>query len=409
MSFRTAAAFPRRTLLAGTSALPLAVGGSGVAGAGSAAPLRLGLIGCGGRGTGAALTALADPAVRIVALADLFRERVAESARLLEAAAPHGRVARAARHVGPDAWRRLLDLPLDGVILAAPPATRPAHVAAAVDAARHAWCETPAAVDAAGLEVFSAALLRAATGGLVVASGLCGRFDVPTAETVRRVREGAIGRVRSIALHHHVGLPWRRPVSAGMPAAERRERNWIAFRELSGGYLVEHHVHALDRALWILGDDPLVAVAAVRPEEGAIPGFGDCPAGVHVRYTFASGAVVEASCRRGAEISGVVETVAGTAGRADLAAARVEGTGGDWQAAPVDPLARGGMYAAGMADFLHRVRSATSPAERLDGGWALLRATSLAVAGTVAAAAAPGGERPALALPRQTPSPSRSV
>ena len=36
--------------------------------------IRVGLIGCGGRGTGAAVNAMnADPAVRIVALADLFR------------------------------------------------------------------------------------------------------------------------------------------------------------------------------------------------------------------------------------------------------------------------------------------------------------------------------------------------
>ena len=55
---------------------------------------------------------------------------------------------------------------------------------------------------------FEEALDRAEREGLVVASGLCSRFDAPTAATIERVREGAVGRVRSIALHHDGHLPW---------------------------------------------------------------------------------------------------------------------------------------------------------------------------------------------------------
>ena len=39
--------------------------------------IRVGLIGCGGRGTGAAIDALdADPGVKLVAMADLFEDKV---------------------------------------------------------------------------------------------------------------------------------------------------------------------------------------------------------------------------------------------------------------------------------------------------------------------------------------------
>ncbi len=42
--------------------------------------LRIGLVGCGGRGTGAAAEALlADPNVKLVALADLFEDRLLSS------------------------------------------------------------------------------------------------------------------------------------------------------------------------------------------------------------------------------------------------------------------------------------------------------------------------------------------
>ena len=62
--------------LAGTAVLgELAVSRSAHA-AGSDA-IRIGLIGCGGRGTGAAVNALnADPDVRLVALADVFPDKV---------------------------------------------------------------------------------------------------------------------------------------------------------------------------------------------------------------------------------------------------------------------------------------------------------------------------------------------
>lgn len=411
------AAFPRRTFLAAAPALPLALGAAGAEAASAPTPLRVGLVGCGGRGTGAALEALGDGGVRLVALADLFEDQVEETAAMAaRAAGERGSVPRGDRHAGPDACRRLLETPLDLVILAAPPATRPGHLAAAVAAGRHVWCETPAAVDGAGLGIFAAALEDAAGAGLVVASGLCARFDPPTADTVARVRAGAIGAVRSIALHHRGNLPWLRPVAPGTDAAARRARNWVLFRDLSGGHLVEHQVHALDRALWILGDDAPLAVEALRPAEAAVPGFGDCPAGVHVRYRFASGAVVEASCRRApTDAAGVVEAVTGTAGRADLVAATLDGPAGAWRAAEVDAAGRGAMFPAGMADFLRRIRSAGSPGERIEGGLRLLRATALAVAGTTASLAVAGTEaggsgRPLhFALPRQTPPPSRSV
>ena len=400
---RSESALSRRSLLAGAATLPAAcltagwpLQGSLAADGASGRTLRVGVIGCGGRGTGAAIqAAIADPTVRVVALADLYDDQVASSAAVLEralgdrfSATPDG------RFVGPAAARDLVGAGVDLVILAAPPSTRPAHLEAAVAAGLHVWCETPAAIDPAGLSRFAAGLELAEAKGLVVASGLCSRFSPPTVSTIERIRAGAVGSIRSMALHHDGGLPWWKPVAATVSAEEQLERNWISHACRSGGHFIEHHVHALDRALWLLGDDDPVAVERLgEPQPPAAGHGGDLPAAVRVRYRFASGVILDASCRRSATPgSGTSESLVGSRGRADLVAGTVEEAGeAPWRAAGCQPGEAGEMYQSAMDGLLAMIRSAragrgdTGPGTTL-GGRRLLRASGLAVMGQLAAA-----------------------
>ena len=396
-----ASALSRRSLLAAGASLPAAwlasgwmsEGGLAAEGAGRNT-LRVGLIGCGGRGTGAAIqTAIADPAVRVVALADLFDDQVASSASLLaQALGDRFEASRERRYVGPGAALDLVGSGVDVVILAGPPSTRPAHLEAAVAAGLHVWCETPAAIDPAGLSRFAAGLEAAEAEGLVVASGLCSRFSPPTVSTIHRVLDGAVGTIRSIALHHDGGLPWWKPLPATATAHERLERNWISHASRSGGHYLEHHVHALDRGLWLLGDDEPVAVEQVGTLEAPAAGHGgDVPSAVRVRYHFASGVVLDASCRRSATPRGSVESVVGSRGRADLLAGTVEASGQAlWQADRCRPGEAGGMYQAGIDAFLRTIRSGVAEEDRTGTGTTLsgrrlLRATGLALMGRMAA------------------------
>jgi len=357
--------------------------------------LRVGIIGCGGRGTGAAVqAAIADPAVRVVALADLFEDQVASSAAVLERSlGDRFQASTARRYVGPGAALDLIGSGVDVVILAGPPSTRPAHFEAAVAAGLHVWCETPAAIDPAGLSRFAAGLEVAEANGLVVASGLCSRFSSPTVSTMERVLDGAVGTIRSISLHHDGGLPWWKPLPATISAAEQLERNWISSASRSGGSFLEHHVHALDRALWLLGNDEPVAVERVGQSEAPAAGHGGgVPEAVRVRYRFASGVILDASCRRSATPgTGTAETVIGSRGRADLLGGTVEEAGKTpWQADRCRPGEAGAMYQAGIDAFLCTIRS--GPADRDETGTGttlsgrqLLRATGLAVMGRMAA------------------------
>ena len=403
-----ASALSRRSLLAGACTLPaasLALPAAALELAGlperrfaafgaGGRTLRVGVIGCGGRGTGAAMqAAIADPAVRVVALADLFEDQVASSAAVLERSlGDRFQASNARRYVGTGAALELIGAGVDVVILAGPPSTRPAHLEAAVTAGLHVWCETPAAIDPAGLSRFAAGLDVAEANGLVVASGLCSRFSSPTVSTMERVLDGAVGTIRSLSLHHDGGLPWWKPLPATASAAEQLERNWISYASRSGGSFLEHHVHALDRALWLLGNDEPVAVERVGQSAAPAAGHGgDVPEAVRVRYRFASGVVLDASCRRSATPRGSVETVVGSRGRADLLAGSVEEAGKTpWQADRCSLGDAGTMYQAGIDAFLRTIRSGL--ADRDDTGTGttlsgrrLLRATGLAVMGRMAA------------------------
>jgi hypothetical protein len=99
--------------------------------------IGVGVIGCGGRGTGAAGDcANAAPGVEIVALGDLFEDRVKSSRENLKGLGDKLKVTDARCFSGFDAYRKVIATPgVDLVILATPPGFRPAHLKAAVEAA----------------------------------------------------------------------------------------------------------------------------------------------------------------------------------------------------------------------------------------------------------------------------------
>lgn len=130
--------------LAGTAALgPLALERNAHA-AGSDI-IRVGLIGCGGRGTDAALNALnAGEDIRLVALADIFAERLFSSRDRLHQSRPDQvHVPEDRCFVGFDAYRQLLASGLDAVLIAPCSHFIPAILEAAVAAGKHVFCEKP--------------------------------------------------------------------------------------------------------------------------------------------------------------------------------------------------------------------------------------------------------------------------
>src|SRR5262249_55069557 len=158
-----------------------------------------GLIGCGGRGTGAATQALnADPNVKLIAMGDMFADRLQGSlatlrddpdiAKKIDVADDHC-------FVGFDAYKQVLAAPVDVVLLATPPNFRPAHLQAAIAAGKHVFAEKPVAVDAPGVRSVQATCEEARKKQLAIVSGLCYRYEQAKRETIQRVHDGAVGTI----------------------------------------------------------------------------------------------------------------------------------------------------------------------------------------------------------------------
>ena len=92
--------------------------------------LRIGLIGAGGRGGGAVVDAFqADPHCKLVAIADIFRDRAFQCRSQLLAQpelAPRVEVPDDALFSDFDGYRQLIDSDVDVVLMATPPHFRPA-------------------------------------------------------------------------------------------------------------------------------------------------------------------------------------------------------------------------------------------------------------------------------------------
>ncbi len=241
-------------------------------------PIRVGLVGCGGRGTGAAEDVLnAAPAVRLVALADVFPDRIAKCREHLVSLRHEGyAVTDEHCYPGYDGWRRLLDCGVDLVLLCTPPGFRPLHFAAAVEAGKHVFFEKPVAVDPVGVRKILASGEEAERRGLAVVTGTIYRHTRKFIETVRRIHDGAIGEILSFRALYNAGALWRYDRKSGDRELEFQVRNWPYFDWLSGDIVVEQHVHTLDVVSWVLGRKALRAIgtggqaARTGPEHGNV-------------------------------------------------------------------------------------------------------------------------------------------
>ena len=219
-------------------------------------PLKVGLIGCGGRGTGAAAQALeADPNVVLYAMGDVFEDRLEEAhSALLKIAGDKIKVDKQKKFIGFDAYLKVIESGVDVVLLTTPPAFRPDHLTAAVNAGKHVFCEKPVAVDAPGVHKVLAAAKMAKEKKLSLVSGFCFRYDYPNRAVYGRVLDGAIGDIRTVTTFRHGGEAWYKERQPDWTDMTYNMRNWYYYNWLSGDFVVEQAVHSLDMMSWVMGD-----------------------------------------------------------------------------------------------------------------------------------------------------------
>lgn len=226
--------------------------------------LKIGLVGCGGRGTGAASQALrADDNVVFWAAADVFEDHVDRTINTLKADADLAKkvdVTPERRFVGLDAYQKLIDSGVDVVLLAASPGFRPKHLAAAVAANKHVFCEKPVATDSPGLRSVMKTAEEAKKKGLSLVSGFCWRYSQPRRELFQRIHDGQIGDVRSMYSTYYTGpvrpIPENAKRGANVTDLEWQLRYWINYTWLSGDSIVEQAIHSVDKVNWCMKDVP---------------------------------------------------------------------------------------------------------------------------------------------------------
>lgn len=189
------------------------------------APIRIGLIGCGGRGTGAAHDCLsAAPGVKLVAMADMFPDRLDGSRKYL-ASKGHA-VLDDKCFTGFDAYKRLIECDVDLVLNATPPGFRPIHVEACVAAGKHVFMEKPIAVDPKGVRRVLAAGAKARAQGTGMLAGTQYRHAPRWMGTIAEVHAGRIGDVLSGRAYYNIGTLWYRGSKKEWTQMEQQLRNW---------------------------------------------------------------------------------------------------------------------------------------------------------------------------------------
>ncbi len=297
-------------------------------GGASGEAIRVGLIGCGGRGAGAAMNALdADEGARLVAMADLFGDRVKAKRALLKDKKP-GQVAVDDAHcfAGFDGYRKVIERS-DVVLIACAPKFHAAYTRAAIEAGKHVFVEKAHAIDPQGVRDLVAARDLAKQKKLCIVSGLYSRYDPGYQQTIQRVRDGAIGDIIAIeetALRGPYGFFRRDP---RLTELQNQLVCWPSFAWLSGDDVNQGLIHGLDRANWAMGDKQPAKCHALGGRSSAPEEAGDNLFDHHsVVYEYANGVKLYAFCRAQTGcFSAFTSVIVGTKGRCLLAQWRIEG------------------------------------------------------------------------------------
>lgn len=293
------------------------------------ASFNIALVGCGGRGTGAASNCLASTkaAVKIVAMADAFSDRLTGAYNaLLSNYGTKVDVPVARRFVGIDAYRAAIDL-ADLVVLATPPGFYPEHLAYAISKGKHVFMEKPVAVDSPGIRQVLDSARAADLKKLSIGVGLNDRHQDGMIQTIARLQAGDIGKLLFArgTYESSGGLPARlkQPGETEMIA---QIRNWYYQTWLSGDHIVEQNVHVVSNVCWAKNSYPISCQGSGGRQVRTGSQYGQIFDHHAVEFEFADGFRFFNRCRQMAgAYSSVGELFVGDRGRCTLRKFQITG------------------------------------------------------------------------------------
>jgi predicted dehydrogenase len=242
--------------------------------------LQLALVGCGGRGTGAVGNALSTKSgpIKLVAMADVFEDRLSNSYEALASAAsktvgsadswvtgfqaaqidvPPDR-----RFLGFDAYQKAMDClkPGDIVLLTTPVAFRWVHFAYAIARGLNVFMEKPISVDGPTTRRMLQLGEEAAKKNLKVGVGLMCRHCKARWELYDRIKSGQIGDINTLRTYRLVGPRAVGPRRPNDPKELLYQiRNYLGFMWASGGLFHDYVAHNVDECCWMKDAWPIRA------------------------------------------------------------------------------------------------------------------------------------------------------
>ncbi|HUV68116.1 MAG TPA: Gfo/Idh/MocA family oxidoreductase [Terracidiphilus sp.] len=248
--------------------------------------VRMALLGCGNRGTHVATSFSQNTVAQVVALADIFPDKL-EAGRVHfdQVNASLGRAAIDSKLLfhGPHAFEQLAASPdVDMIQISTPPFFHVEHLGAAVAAGKHVYCEKPVGIDVKQTKQALEIAKRVRSTQSVDVGFQC-RSAPPIAAIAEKIKAGALGKIASVTGYYYAPASLEKK-TAGPSADEFRLRNWLWYRALSGDILVEQNIHIIDLCNWILGARPLQATATGGRDILTHP--GDCWDNYQVDYLY---------------------------------------------------------------------------------------------------------------------------
>lgn len=266
--------------------------------------IKVGLIGCGGRGTGAATQALStDGPVKLVAMADAFPDQLESSKSRIEKQlgdkADRVAVDEDHKFIGLSSFQQMMASDIDLVILATPPGFRPIMFEAAIAAGKHVFMEKPVATDAPGVRKVLQNVEIAKQKNLKVGVGLQRHHQNTYLETMKRLKDGAIGDIVAMRCYWNNAGVWdprktREEVSGEM---EYQIRNWYYYNWLCGDHINEQHIHNIDVCNWLMEDFPVEAKGMGGRLYRTDKKYGEIFDHHAVEFTYPNGAKMFSQCR----------------------------------------------------------------------------------------------------------------
>ncbi len=236
--------------------------------------IKIALVGCGGRGTGAAVNALAakNGPVKLVAMADVFKERLDDSYKELtkeEERIKQVEVPPDQRFIGFDAYKSAIDClkPGDVVILTTPCAFRWVHFTYAILKGVNVFMEKPVAVDGASAQRMIKLGEEAKKKNLKVGVGLMCRHCEARKELYKRIKDGQIGDIMLLQAYRMQGPIASEFTSVKAKPSDMTELLWQirrfhSFLWASGGCFSDFLIHNIDECCWMKDGWPIKAQAS---------------------------------------------------------------------------------------------------------------------------------------------------